>query len=516
MKKRSIILLVVFMTISVVGIRIMQVRLRENDIKLRNQQFYYTINQVLYAVVSKAQNQEKDKYLKKFRDTDEKEGGDIYEYVYKKENKSTGEIFAYKHLILEKGVSLKFLDSEKKIDSIFGKMSVSKVKTNYYNNKNSTRKLDNPLLVDINGRYLEKTIEDIAVIEPVYKRVSLDSLQNWVADELAKRNINYKYELAILNDAIPTKVRTKHFKSDDSEFKYYKFRIFPVSSGLRKYELVLAFKKNELFRHESIRIQFLSDLLMLFILMIYVLTIYFIVRQKKLSLMKTDFINNMTHEFKTPIATINLITDAMKSPRVIKDEKQLMHYINMLKQENKRMLSQVENVLSLAVLDKIDSKMEKHPVDVEEVLEDAIQHVSLIVQNKNGFVQTDFRANNSMIMGDEVLLTNVFVNILDNAVKYSKEIPEIIVSAYNDVNGKLIVEISDNGIGMSKSVQKKIFDKFYRETSGNIHNVKGHGLGLSYVQNVVRSFDGKIKVKSLKNEGSTFFIVFPTIKESDN
>jgi two-component system phosphate regulon sensor histidine kinase PhoR len=224
----------------------------------------------------------------------------------------------------------------------------------------------------------------------------------------------------------------------------------------------------------------------------------------------------MTHEFKTPIATINLITDAMKSPKVINNEEQLKHYIGMLKQENKRMLSQVENVLSLAVLDKIDSKMEKHPVDVEEILEDAIQHISLIVQNKNGFVQTDFRANNSMIMGDEVLLTNVFVNILDNAVKYSKEIPEIIVSAYNDVNGKLIVEISDNGIGMSKSVQKKIFDKFYRETSGNIHNVKGHGLGLSYVQNVVRSLGGKIKVKSILNEGSTFFIVFPTIKEGKN
>jgi len=513
MKRRSIILLVIFMTISVIGIRIMQVRLRENDIKLRNQRFYYTMNQVLYAVVSKAQNQEKDKFLKIYRDTQEDEGGDIYEYVYKKENKSTGEIFAYKHLVLEKDVKLKLPISEKQFDSVYGKISVSKVKSNYYKNRTSSRKLDNPILVDIANRYFERTIEDIAVIQPIYKRVTVDSLNNWIQEELKKRGIKYKYEFAILNDKILTKVRSKHFKSNSDRYKYYKFKIFPVVSGLTKYELVLAFNKNDLFRHESMRTQFLSDLLMFIILAIYILTIYFIIRQKKLSQMKTDFINNMTHEFKTPIATINLITDAMKSPRVINDEKQLKHYIDMLKQENKRMLSQVENVLSLSVLDKIDQKMEKYPVDVEEILEDAIQHVSLIVQDKNGFIETNFSAENATVLGDEVLMTNIFVNILDNAVKYSKEVPEIVVSTYNDDKGKLVIEISDNGIGMSKSVQKKIFDKFYRETSGNIHNVKGHGLGLSYVQKVVHSFGGKISVKSVKNEGSVFYVVFPVIKD---
>ena len=138
MKRRSIILLVIFMTISVVGIRIMQVRLRENDIKLRNQQFYYTMNQVLYAVVSKAQNQEKDKFLKKFRDTQEDEGGDLYAYVYKKENKITGETYAYKHLVLEKGIRLKFPISEKQLDSVYGRLTISKVKSNYYKKRRSS------------------------------------------------------------------------------------------------------------------------------------------------------------------------------------------------------------------------------------------------------------------------------------------------------------------------------------------------------------------------------------------
>ena len=261
------------------------------------------------------------------------------------------------------------------------------------------------------------------------------------------------------------------------------------------------------------RIQFLSDLLMLVILIIYILTIYFIIRQKKISQMKTDFINNMTHEFKTPIATINLIVDALKSPVVNKDEQQLNTYLNMLKQENKRMLNQVESVLSLSVLDKIDLKTDKYEVDIQEVLERAIQHVSLLIQDKGGTLKTEFNADKTVVLGDETLLTNVFVNVLDNAVKYSKEYPEVTIKTYNDKKGHVFIEVSDKGIGMSKSVQKKIFKKFFRETTGNIHNVKGHGLGLAYVQKVVQSFNGKISVKSVKGEGSTFIISLPVVEQ---
>jgi len=519
MKRRNIILLVIFMTISVIGIRMMQVRLRKNDIALRNQQFYYTINQILYTVSAKAQNQEFDRFYKIFRDSENsgKKNG-IYEFVYKKENKNNKEVFAYKHLVLEKGVNLKFPISEKQFDSVFGKISVSKSKSNFYNQKKIAQEssLDKGVFSGVDNRYLETTIRDISVIEPIYRRVSKDSLKNWIQKALFKRGIDYKYEFAILNDGIITKVHTNHFRLKDSKLKYYKFRIFPDKSGVTKYELVLAFNKNELFKHESLRIQFLSDFLMFVILIIYISTIYFIIRQKKISQMKTDFINNMTHEFKTPIATINLITDAMKSPRVISDENQLKSYISMLKQENKRMLSQVESVLSLAVFDKIDHKIERHQVDVHEILEVAVQHISLIVQDRGGMIETDLDANNAEVMADELLLTNVFVNILDNAVKYSKEKPEITVRTFNDDKQHLIIQVSDKGIGMGKTVQKKIFNKFYRASTGNIHNIKGHGLGLSYVQKVLNSFDAKISVKSVKDEGSTFIVEFPIKEEKTN
>ncbi len=512
MKRKSIILLVVFMTISVIGIRIMQVQLRENDIKLRNQRFYYLMKQILYAITSKAQNYEYDKYYQKFKDAKAKDSeNNAYEFVYKKENKNSREIFAYKHLVLEKGVNLKFPISEKQFDSVFGKLSMSKTKTGYFKKGHirQTDEFNNAEIDKIDNRYLQSTFQDISVIEPIYKRVTIDSLNNWIKDELLRRGINYKYEFGILNDGILTKVHSKHFRPDSNQFKYYKFRIFPDKSGLTKYELVLAFNKNELFKHENMRVQFLSDLLMLVILIIYILTIYFIIRQKKISQMKTDFINNMTHEFKTPIATINLIADAMKSPQVIKDENQLKTYLEMLKQENKRMLNQVESVLSLSVLDRIDLKTDKQPVDVHEILDGAIQHISLLVKDKNGRLSTDFQAKETQILGDKTLLTNVFVNILDNAVKYAKEQPDITVKTYNDGKGNLVIEISDKGIGMSKSVQKKIFNKFYRETTGNIHNVKGHGLGLTYVQKVIQSLNGKISVKSAKGIGSTFTIKLP-------
>ncbi len=514
MKRRNIVVLVIFMTISVLGIRMMQVKLRDNDIKLRDQQFYYTINQILYDITNKAQEQEIARYQKKIlRSPDSLSTSNAYEFVFKKQNKHTNEVFAYKHLVLEKGLNLKFPITEEQFDSVFGKLSISKTSSNFFKKRKDLRnkRLEGSAL-DLNNSYFTRVIKDISVIEPIYKRVSIDSLKSWIDKELFKRGIDYKYKFGITNDGILTKVHSKGFSLDNKEFKFYKFRIFPDDSGQTKYELVLAFNKNELFKHESLRIQFLSDLLMIIILVIYILTIYFIIRQKKISQMKTDFINNMTHEFKTPIATINLITDAMKSPAVMENEDMIKHYISMLKEENKRMLNQVENVLNMSVLDKAEMIMEEKPIDVHEVLNNAINHVHLIIKNQKGRLEKDFKATDTIIKGDDVLLTNVFVNILDNAIKYSKDIPEIEVKTYNEGN-YVVIEIKDQGIGMARSEQKKIFDRFYRASTGDIHNVKGHGLGLTYVWKVIQAFKGKIKVKSAKDKGSTFIIKLPISKQ---
>ena len=213
----------------------------------------------------------------------------------------------------------------------------------------------------------------------------------------------------------------------------------------------------------------------------------------------------MTHEFKTPIATINLALDALKNPKVEGDKDFIDRYYKIIRDENRRMHVQVENVLRISQLERNQLDFKKEIVDLNDIIEDAITHVSLIVENKGGYIKTQFDAVKTSIFASDTHLSNVIVNIFDNAIKYSNEAPKINVYTENVKDG-INLYIKDQGIGMSKSVQKKIFEKFYREHMGDIHNVKGHGLGLSYVKRILDDHDAQINVKSEKGKGSTFII----------
>ncbi|MFT4848472.1 MAG: two-component system phosphate regulon sensor histidine kinase PhoR, partial [Sediminicola sp.] len=230
-----------------------------------------------------------------------------------------------------------------------------------------------------------------------------------------------------------------------------------------------------------------------------------IFRQRQISQIKTDFINNMTHEFKTPIATIKLALDALKNPKVKNDQEFLSRYLGMIGEENKRMHAQVENVLRISKLEKNEIDVPKERINLHDIVDDAITHVSLIAESRGGYINTNFNANKSSILGNELHLTNVIVNMLDNAIKYTDGVPKIDVYT-EDVKNSIILKIVDNGIGMSKAVQKRIFEKFYREHTGDIHNVKGHGLGLAYVKRILDDHDAQIYVESEKDKGSTFTI----------
>ena len=218
----------------------------------------------------------------------------------------------------------------------------------------------------------------------------------------------------------------------------------------------------------------------------------------------------MTHEFKTPIATINLALDAIKNPKIIDDKEKVIRYLNMIKEENKRMHAQVENVLRISKLDKNELNISKDRVKLHDLIIDAIAHVELIVEDRKGYIKTFLDADKSSILANDTHFTNVIVNILDNAIKYSPEAPEIEVYTEN-VGNNILLKIKDHGSGMSKAAQKRVFEKFYREYTGNIHNVKGHGLGLAYVKRIVEDHQGHIKVESEKDKGSTFTIKLPLI-----
>lgn len=246
----------------------------------------------------------------------------------------------------------------------------------------------------------------------------------------------------------------------------------------------------------------------------FYLTVNTMIRQKKLSEIKNDFINNMTHEFKTPIATISLAVDAIKNEKVQKDVEKLGYFSGIIKEENQRMNRQVETILKSALMDRQEVQLNLKPLHVHEIIRDVADNFILRLQEKHGMLETELSATNDLIEGDEVHISNLVNNLMDNAVKYSKEnVPPIIRLVTSSNGKKFTIRIEDNGIGMSRETVKRIFEKFYRAHTGNIHNVKGFGLGLSYVKNVVDAHQGTIKAESTLGKGSCFVIDFNLKKD---
>ncbi len=248
----------------------------------------------------------------------------------------------------------------------------------------------------------------------------------------------------------------------------------------------------------------------LIILAAFYITVRALIRQKKLSEIKSDFINNMTHELKTPLATISLAVDAIRNPKVVNDPEKLQYFSSIIKDENKRMNKQVETILQAALLDKQEVQLRLNPLHVHAVLDDIVENFSLQLNDRQGRFTTHFNAESDLVEGDEVHFTNMLSNLVDNAIKYSREDvpPQIDISTVNF--GKYIrVRLEDNGIGMDRETVTRIFEKFYRAHTGNIHNVKGFGLGLSYVRTMVDAHHGKIKVESVPGKGSVFTLDFP-------
>jgi two-component system phosphate regulon sensor histidine kinase PhoR len=217
----------------------------------------------------------------------------------------------------------------------------------------------------------------------------------------------------------------------------------------------------------------------------------------------------MTHEFKTPIATISLAVDSIDSPKIISSEKDVRYYTEIIREENQRMNNQVESVLRMSLLEKHDLEFRYVDVDVHELIQSAASKVGLLLKERNGSISVHTAASNSICNLDPDHFTNALLNLLDNAIKYSEDQPKIEVSTKNIKQG-IAISVSDHGMGMSKDIQHKIFEKFYRKTSGNIHNIKGFGLGLSYVKAVVDAMGGSITVHSEFKKGSTFTIVLST------
>jgi len=259
----------------------------------------------------------------------------------------------------------------------------------------------------------------------------------------------------------------------------------------------------------------ISAIFVLIIIFAFYYSISTILKQKKLSIIKNDFINNMTHELKTPISTISLACEALNDAEIKNSKETQGRFVNMINEENKRLGVLVENVLQSAVIDKGELKLKQEVFNIHDVIDRAVKNVKIQVEKKHGQIVVSKLANKDQLYADKIHITNLIYNLLDNANKYATIQPSIEIST-EDIVGGIVIKVKDNGVGISKENQKKIFEKLYRVPTGNLHDVKGFGLGLSYVKAIVEKHDGTINVESILGKGSTFVLTLPIEKEKDH
>jgi two-component system phosphate regulon sensor histidine kinase PhoR len=351
-------------------------------------------------------------------------------------------------------------------------------------------------------------LEDVAFGE----RVEQDQLEKVLSRNLVDRGIGLDYEYTVIRGSNLEVYSSGNF---DTSTEHYYFRTALMKNGIQDEETYLYVYfpgQKELVRGSLGFLGTSSLVLTLLMLVLFTFALYVIFRQKKLSDIKNDFVNNMTHELKTPISTISLASQMLSDSSIPDEKKNLGHISRIIQTESKRLGYQVERVLQMAVLDQGHLVLKKIPVSMNEIISMVIQNFRLQIENKQGKIEVIDEATEDRVDGDKVHLMNVVTNLVDNAVKYSGEQPQIVVKMRN-ANDSFCFSVQDNGIGIAKDDQKKVFDRFYRVSTGNVHDVKGFGLGLSYVKLIVEQHGGTIRLFSEFNKGTTFDITIPLYTE---
>jgi len=513
MNKKLFALLIALMSLSLLGIMFVQGYWIANSYQTKEEQFTFNVQQTLFSVTKQIKDREIEDFYNAYSNLDTldaPENVNFSELVYKTKNDKTNEVFIYSDGVLEEDYKLSssFLDID--FDSIQFKRLTNRKTTTTINpgidneSPSESNEVSFKRLKDFEKKQLENAYFNISSKAPLHKRVKGEEIEKLITKELNDRGVKSTFEYAIYSNNLATKVRSDNFTLDPEST--YVVPLFRNDEGLNGYQLYVNFsEKEKVVLNSILGMAVLSLIFTAVIILAYASALSQIFKQRQISQIKSDFINNMTHEFKTPIATINLALDSLKNPKVKDNEEFLQRYLKMIRDENRRMHAQVENVLRISKLEKNELDLPKERFKLHNIISDAISHVELIVEDRGGYVTSHLGALKSSVLANESHLTNVIVNILDNAVKYSEEPPKIDVYTEN-VKDYIILKIRDQGMGMSKVTQKKIFEKFYREHTGDIHNVKGHGLGLAYVKRILDDHDAQVYVESEKGKGSTFII----------
>lgn len=523
MKKQTFTGIIILMSISLLGIIGVQIFWMKKALSVKKQQFDYQVNEILNRVSFRIERNQNIGWLStKFQMLDFGHfGGNsnvLDEFFGFWNNFDTTQNRNTEVVYQEKGnIEKATYNFDTVIVTPNSKQHIQQYSEIIKSGKdNNFEKVDfmrsNKLIKSQLNELLDQMILDFSVDGmPIYERVKKSMITSVLEDELHNFNLPLKFEYAVSDKDGKVYQDIYSEKYDKKKAKKgYKTLLFRNAIRGQKNFLTVYFPQKKQFIFRSVIWLFVGSIVFTIIILItFFYTLRTIFRQKQLSEIKSDFINNMTHEFKTPIATISLAADAIATPATIEKPVQIGRFVQIIKEENKRMNRQVENVLQMALLDKRDFNLNLHSVYVHPLIEQAVKNISLQVEQRGGKIDKKLEATTDLLKIDENHFINIIYNLLDNANKYTIDnIPKIEIVSYSK-EADFFITVSDNGVGMDKETQEKIFDKFYRYPMGNVHTVKGFGLGLSYVKAIVNAFGGTIFVKSEKGNGSTFIIKIP-------
>ena len=346
--------------------------------------------------------------------------------------------------------------------------------------------------------------------KPLAERIDFPSLDSDLRTELRSNGININYHFYVTTSDGREVYRCPEYSSEGDRYTYRQV-LYPNDPSAQKGILYIHFPDMQSFLFSSVKFMIPAIIFTLMLLIVFIFTIWSIFRQKRLTEIKNDFINNMTHEFKTPISTISLAAQMLRDPSVTKSETMFKHISGVIVDETKRLRFQVEKVLQMSMFDRKATTFKRKEVDANVLMQDTVNTFRLKVEASGGKIDAHLDAEDAIVFVDEMHFTNVIFNLMDNAVKYKAEDRELnlTVTTHNESDDKLVITIADNGIGIKREDLKKIFEKFYRVHTGNRHDVKGFGLGLAYVHNVVKALGGSIYAESEYGKGTKFIITLP-------
>jgi two-component system phosphate regulon sensor histidine kinase PhoR len=516
MKKSMIWMLIGVMAFAFIGLLFLQVQYIAIIFKTSNEQFESTVRRSLERISRELELEEARVSLENLNGT---------EFMYKNppDQQNINQMMHNIEIQITKRDSNRTLKEfgEIKSSSFYYQQHIQKPLEK--DAKSTIIETSEKLQTDTRDRYYRQKaiLDDVAYrhiqtayLIPIEKRVDLKSLQNAIKTEFVNNGLNLPFVLMVVNNNEQVVYQSETFTRTPKSSEIITQVIFPVDPPSKHNYIKVYFPTKGDYLSESVSFLIPSVIFSTILLITFTITIFTIFRQKKLSKMKNDFINNMTHELKTPVSTISIAAQMMKDADVSKSPEVFRHISTIINDETKRLGFLVEKVLQMSLFENQKATLKLRELDVNDLIAGIANTFKIKVEKSGGTINIDLQAENSTILADEMHITNMLFNLMDNAVKYRREgVPLLLMARTRNEGEKVIILIEDNGIGVKKENLKKIFDRFYRVPTGNIHNVKGFGLGLAYVRKVAEDHKGSIRAENgLGNIGTTFIITLPTIK----